>query len=110
MRACTVIETSLCEASHVDSRDWVQRSKPHAKAMRCDISIQKGPLRLRDLFLSKEPSSRTQLLNALREVLQITNYLMHLNMFYIPWKNDAVALLPFNQPFCSIDYTQCNIF
>lgn len=98
----------------MDSRDRGQRSKPHAKAMRCDISIQKGPPRQRDLLLSKEPSSRTQLLNALREdyqlYLQIPNYLMHLNVFYIPWKNDAMALLPFNQPFWSTDYTQCNIF
>ena len=64
----------MCEASRTDSRDRGQRSKAHVKDVRHDISVQKGPLRLRDLFPSKEPSSKTQLLNGLREVLQIANY------------------------------------
>lgn len=93
------------EASLTDSTDWGQRSKAYAKDVRHDISIQKVPLRLRDLFPSKEPSSETQLLNGLKEDLQITNYFMHLNipsLANFPWKDDAIAFLPFNQPFCSM--------
>lgn len=87
---------SMREASRTDSRDWGQRSKAHAKDVRHDYSIQKGSLRLRDLFPSKEPSSETQLLNALREVLQITRYLMDLNISSLAnftWKNDAIDFL-----------------
>jgi len=104
---------SVHEASPMDSRDWGRRSKTHAKGVRHGISIQKGPLRLRDLFSSEELSSETQLLNALREVLQITNYLTHLNipsLANFPWKNDAIAFLPFNRPFCSMTTSSATSF